>query len=261
MLYPDCNGPYRFAPGQMVIMFGCSVTNLTTAAGTFTWAMMGPLTGNVAVAPLAGGPVAIGPAAVVAVMPPFVATRGANLPSTWRFRVTATDPPTTVFPGGVVLGFPDSSDAIVEFTEDVPSEEPTKVADREEVSPGEYITYSITVPANPDLDQPADATFIDPIQVEFFDSQGGLVLQELTCNIGECFYDDSTNDVVWTGSLNPGDIVEMSFMILVPEDLLPSEYPEEYLNCIQGYDGVQEFFDICISTAVELPEEPEPPST
>jgi hypothetical protein len=146
-----------------------------------------------------------------------------------------------------------------DFAEGGEEGEISKTANVSLIQPGQYITYSISMPANAGLEEPADATIVDPIQVESFDSNGDIILNDLNCNIGECFYDDAENNVVWTGTVGPGDVVEMSFTIQVPEDLLPDEYPDQYLNCIQGFDGIEEFFDVCESTLVQLPEDEEPP--
>lgn len=219
---------------------------MVPVAGKFTWTLT-RLTGGVDIAPpLAGGPTPIGagPGAVVPIGP-FTATRGLPLPSTWRLRVTAIDPPSVVHDGGVVVGFPDSE---IDFTftdEGVP----LKVADKEAVSAGDWITYTITMPANPGLDGPSEGYIIDPVNADFFPGMQDPTLGPIECSSGACYYESATNDIIWQGALNAGDVVTLSYSIQVPAGLQLAEYPEEYVNCAGGYDGLEEFFEVCASVA------------
>jgi hypothetical protein len=237
----DCNGPYIFPAGVDVIPAFCTVTNLSDTPGPFTWSLE-RLSGGVDVVPLMGDGV-IGAAGDpgASVVLPFQATRGA-LPSDWRITVIAVDPPSIVHPGGVVLGFPDTE---VEFSfTDVLV--PEKTVDQQQITPGGWLAYSIAMPANPELVEASEGTIVDPVNAAFIDGEDGPLIAELTCTIGDCYYDDSTNNIIWTGELLPGDVVHMSFSMYVPLVLFVDELP----NCIQGFDGLTEFSGVCVVTDV-----------
>lgn len=247
VLVPDCSPSPKYFNGGAPIDFNCDVVNLIPSAGNFTWTMT-QLSGGVTVAPVAGGPtpIAAGPGASVQVGQ-FTATRGLPLPSSWRFRVTAIDPPSVVHPGGVVVGFPDSE---IDITfADVGT--PLKSASKDTVGPGEWITYTIVLPANPDLESPSEGYIVDPINADFFPGMQDPILGAIECSSGECYYDSGTNDILWQGMMNPGESVKLTYSIQTPEDLLPSEYPDEYVNCANGFDGLAEFFEVCSTVVVE----------
>ena len=113
----DNGGHYTFEPFVTALAFECDVTNLSRNPGSFTWTLIGPVEGGVAVDPLVGGPIAIGPLATVRIPPgsAFLAQRG-QLPSRWLLRITAIDPPAVVTTEGISVGFGDSEIAL-HFTE------------------------------------------------------------------------------------------------------------------------------------------------
>jgi hypothetical protein len=116
MLVVTNDGPYP-VPGATGMVFATvTVTNLG-AAGNFNWTL-NPLTGDVDVAPVAGGPMAIAAAGHPAggdVVTIVVTATGGTKDSSWLFRATIADPDAVVVAGGIVLGHSGESTTTLVF--------------------------------------------------------------------------------------------------------------------------------------------------
>jgi uncharacterized repeat protein (TIGR01451 family) len=104
-----------------------------------------------------------------------------------------------------------------------------KTAEPDEVGPGDTITYTITLPANDALTQPAPADLADqlPALLTFND--------DLSCSLPGCAYDPQSNLVTWAGVLQPGQTLTVEFTETLPDNL--DTYPNDVQNCADVYDG------------------------
>jgi hypothetical protein len=115
-----------------------------------------------------------------------------------------------------------------------PPDEPIKLA-TEQASLGEFIEYSIELPANPQLTAPAEGMITDVLPAAFFLGTEPPVVAGLNCSFGECAYDPETATITWTGTLEPGSTLVLEFAVLVPVEL--TTIPQEITNTALVYDG------------------------
>lgn len=137
MVCPVGGNPVRFPPGALQVQFQCSLTNVG-AAGDIDYSLTR----------IDGGVVAVGPpvdpnpgqrnlAAGAAVNLTFTATRAGPLPSRWRYRATAVDPPSVVDAEGVTLGYGDSEGEVLFVGEGEPQrQQGPDVEQRQREEPG-----------------------------------------------------------------------------------------------------------------------------
>jgi hypothetical protein len=110
------DGPYPVPGAAGLVTCTVTVTNLG-ATGSFNWTLK-RLTGDVVVAPVTGGPVAIraagDPAGGDVVKIAVTATLG-TIDSSWLFSAVAVDPDAVVVDGGVILGHSGESTTTLMF--------------------------------------------------------------------------------------------------------------------------------------------------
>jgi hypothetical protein len=133
----------------------------------------------------------------------------------------------------------------------------TKSASPAIVGPGDFIEYRVVMSANPELEGDSQGFISDPISPDLIPPGGDALVVQVTCNIGVCAYNSQNDEVAWVGDLRPGDLVVMTILVQVPDDLPDAEYPDEYVNCVSGFDGLESFSNICATTLVTL-DQPAP---
>lgn len=126
---------------------------------------------------------------------------------------------------------PDNTDPLACFTCVEPTI-PEKVGTPDTVAPGDTIDYTIVLPANPELEVPAEAWIQDPLPEMLQFIEGSL-----SCTSGDCQYNEGDHTVTWAGELSPQELVILRFDVTVPEEV-PPPYPPTIINRAETFDGV-----------------------
>ncbi len=127
------------------------------------------------------------------------------------------------------------------MSETSPATEPAKLADQEQVSPGESFEYTIIVPASASLGEAADAGIVDelPVWVSFTGVS--------ECSGGSCGYDEALHMVYMEdATLAPGETLTLRFNVAVVAE--PSTaFPAAIVNCAEAHDGAV-VHEVCTTT-------------
>ncbi|RME64783.1 MAG: hypothetical protein D6790_02765 [Caldilineae bacterium] len=110
---------------------------------------------------------------------------------------------------------------------------PVKRASVTTVQPGQTYSYTVAIPANGSVTGPVEASMTDPLPPQV---QG---IHQPVCSTGVCAYDQNTNQVIWSGLLQPGEQAIIEWDVVVNE-LPPSSCPPEIVNTAQVFDGVEQ---------------------
>ena len=133
--------------------------------------------------------------------------------------------------------------------EDKPLIGPSKRSNVPAITPDLTFHYTLMMPANPGLTEPADAAVSDqvPLPLTFVGESS------LTCSLpGACTYDGATRTVSWGGLIDPQQTLVIEFAVKAPEDLCETPTNPNLQNKMDYFDGIRSG-SVMISTPIECP--------